>query len=283
MSSVFCTFLPNRKVFPSSELCDKFILLPKRSHPNKTSPARKDIHMYEPLQKQTVVNGIINNILDMINKGDLRPGCALPSEREFAASLEVSRSSLRTAIKTLEYNGILVSKPGSGTYVTEQVQKPALPPNENDMTLTDKHRSDYFEILETRRVLETEMAGLAATRVTQTDLDEMKASLARMHALLEKNEYSAFTLEDLSFHNKIMKSCRNEYLYRAYDQIFPNIVEISHLGESVPKRHWPAYEQHLLIYKALCEHDAEAVKEEMRKHIEFCSESVDMYFSRVGN
>ena len=75
--------------------------------------------MFEPVTKRTLVENIIHNLLEMIAKGELRAGESLPSERELAASFNVSRASVREALKSLAFNNIVVIKPGSGTYLSE--------------------------------------------------------------------------------------------------------------------------------------------------------------------
>lgn len=237
--------------------------------------------MFEPLRKQTIVENIINKLLEMIAKGELRPGCALPSERDLAAMLNVSRTSVREAVKSLSYNGILEVKPGSGTYLTEQALSAPLSQKASRESLILKHRSDYWEVVEARRILEVEISVLTAERASPEAIAEMEDCLLHMRELLDQEAYEEYTLEDMSFHNMIARSCMNDYLYRIYSELFPLFVDLSRLGEQVSNRHWPAYKQHVEILEAIKSGDKELVRRIVEAHIDFCSESMVLYFQHL--
>ena len=237
--------------------------------------------MFNPVTKRTLVDGITRNLLEMIAKGELRPGAALPSERELAASFHVSRVSVREALKALAARDVVVIKPGSGTYLSENALGPNSPFFSDADDILEKYRSDYRQILEARSVLEVETAAFAARRITDGELGELERSLGRMKDLLEREEYSAYTMEDLSFHDKIASGCHNDYLYMLYNQIFPSIVDISRLGETVPDRHWPSYRQHITIFSDLRSRDEEAVRRDMERHVTYCGENVNMFFQKI--
>ena len=97
--------------------------------------------MFAPISKQTVVENIINTILEMIAKGEIRPGSSLPSERELACRLNVSRSSLREALKALAYEGIVEIRQGSGTYLTDKAVTTTAPFFSNAEQLLRQHLS----------------------------------------------------------------------------------------------------------------------------------------------
>lgn len=234
--------------------------------------------MFEPVTKKTLVESITHALMEMIVKGELRPGDALPSERELASQLNVSRSSVREALKALAYNDILVVKPGSGTYLSEDVLSANSPFFADAEDVFTHYRSDYKQIAEARCVLEVEIVALTAERIGEKGLADLSDSIARMKELLDREVYDSYTMEDLSFHNIIAQNCGNEYLYRAFNQLFPSVVDVSRLGETVPGRHWPSFRQHIGIYEAIKAHDAERVRVYMKDHIDFCQENVDMFF-----
>ena len=238
--------------------------------------------MFAPISKQTVVENIINTILEMIAKGEIRPGSSLPSERELACRLNVSRSSLREALKALAYEGIVEIRQGSGTYLTDKAVTTTAPFFSNAEQLLRQHCSDYDQILETRYILETEMVALTAVRIDDAGINELRASIGRMKELLDACSYEAYTMEDLSFHHSIAKNCRNSYLYSAYNMLFPTIVDISKLGETVPDRHWPSYQQHIGLFEAISARDAELAKKRMAEHVHYCGENVALFYSSVA-
>lgn len=237
--------------------------------------------MFTPLIKQTLVESIIQTLLTMIAKGDLRPGSALPSERDLAAELNVSRTSVREALKALSFNDIVVIKPGSGTYLSENAITSGSPLFANAEQIFTKYKSDYKQIIEARKILEVEMAAITATCISDAELEELAASLSRMKELLDKKTYDAYTIEDLTFHNSICRFCKNQYLYELYNQLFSTIVDVSRLGESIPDRHIPAYNQHIEIYNALKARDPEAVRLRQKAHVDFCEEGMNMFFLSI--
>ena len=234
--------------------------------------------MFEPVTKKTLVESIIHTLMEMIAKGDLRPGDALPSERELASLLNVSRSSVREALKALAFNDILVVKPGSGTYLSEDVLSANSPFFADAEEVFTHYRSDYKQLVEARSVLEVEIVALTAERIQEKGLADLSDSISRMRELLDNEVYDAYTMEDLSFHNTIALNCGNEYLYRSYNQLFPSIVDISRLGETVPGRHWPSFHQHIRIYEAISAGEPNKARVCMKDHIDFCQENVDMFF-----
>lgn len=237
--------------------------------------------MFTPLTKQTLVENIIQTLLVMIAKGDLRPGSALPSERDLASELNVSRTSVREALKALAFSNIVVIKPGSGTYLSEKSISAGSPLFASAEQVFTKYKSDYKQILEARRILESEMAAITASCISDAEVEELAASLSRMGQLLDDKAFDAFTIEDLSFHNTICRFCKNQYLYDLYNQLFSSIVDIAHLGENLPDRHIPAYKQHVEIFESLKVRDSVAVRGKIKLHIDFCEENVNMFFRTI--
>ena len=237
--------------------------------------------MFEPLTKQTLVDNIISTLLNMIAKGELKPGSTLPSERKLAAMLNVSRTSVREALKALSFNGIVEIRPGSGTYLSNEALIENSIFSENAERVFAKYRLAYKQVIEARRILEVAMAARTAERILPEGLSEMEKSLDKMQSLLESKSYEAYTMEDLFFHNLIARNCNNEYLYQAYSQLFPSIVDIAHLGEKVPNRHMPALAQHIEIFHAIKAGNAAEVSKCMEAHIDFYEESMRLYFNSI--
>ena len=120
----------------------------------------------DALQKE-----IISKIRDYINYKNLEPGDKLPSERKLSESFEVSRSNVREAIQTLEYYGLLKSKPQSGTFVAD-IGSVALNGMITDILRLEK--PDFKSLVETRILLELKTVRLAALRRTKEELKEIE-------------------------------------------------------------------------------------------------------------
>ena len=123
----------------------------------------------------SVTTKAIDKIRQMIANGELGPGDRLPPELELAAKLGVSRGSLREAVRALSQINVLDVRRGDGTYVT------SLEPSELLEGLTFAvellQASGLNEVIEVRRLLFPPAAGLAATRVTEAQLERMRAVL----------------------------------------------------------------------------------------------------------
>src|SRR6187402_1607233 len=114
---------------------------------------------------------VISAIKNMLMRGALAPESRLPTEKDLAAQLGVSRGSLREGVRALAALGVLETRQGDGTYVTSLDPGTLLSPLG---FLADLHQPVHIaDMLAVRRVLETESVALAATRVTEDDLSEL--------------------------------------------------------------------------------------------------------------
>src|ERR1700680_1758499 len=119
---------------------------------------------------------VASTIMKSITSGKYKPGERLPSERDLAAAFKVSRPTIREAMIALEIRGLAETRHGSGIYVTEQA-----PAQEGAGDLD----IGAFELTEARRLFEGEAAALAATTITDEQLDELEAIIAEM---VDENE-----------------------------------------------------------------------------------------------
>jgi len=119
---------------------------------------------------------IASRLVSLIAERHLRPGDKLPPERELAASMQVSRPSLREALRALAMLNIVEIRQGSGTYV-RSLQPEVLVEHFDFVFALDD--ATFAELLETRKLLEPGLAAAAATHATQDELDRLRAWLAR--------------------------------------------------------------------------------------------------------
>jgi GntR family transcriptional repressor for pyruvate dehydrogenase complex len=154
----------------------------------------------------TIAHELERRILD----GALKPGDRLQPERELAAELGVSRPSLREAIQKLVSKGLLHSRQGGGTYVTDRLDAGFIDPWQE---MLRQHPNIQGDLLEFRGMLECEAAALAARRATDADLQRIGEAYARVEALFAEGT-SAEVLEqqvkaDLAFHQAIAEAAHN--------------------------------------------------------------------------
>ena len=122
---------------------------------------------FQKIDPEKVASGVIRQIESLILRGVLRPGERLPSERDLAMRLDVSRPSLREALRELENRGLVVTRKGSGAYIAEVLGSAFSQPL---VTLFSTHEEAFFDYLAFRRDLEGLAAERAASDATDTDL-----------------------------------------------------------------------------------------------------------------
>ncbi|WP_405413093.1 FadR/GntR family transcriptional regulator [Maribacter sp. Asnod1-A12] len=170
-------------------------------------------------ENQEIQNSIIVQLRDLMNIKNLEPGDKLPSERTLSDKFGVSRSSVREAIQKLEFYGILVSKPQSGTFVAD-IGQIAMNGMVNDILRLDE--PDFKSLVETRILLELKTVRLAARRRTNDDLKQLKKAMDAYREKVENGEDAV--QEDLLFHLAIAKASGNSTMNTFMLIITPEIL-----------------------------------------------------------
>ena len=174
---------------------------------------------FSEITVETPVDKIIRQIRSLITSGQLDSGDKLPPERKLAEKLGVSRTHVRDAIRKLEFYGILKTLPQSGTVVAG-MGITALEGLITDVLKLEK--TDFTSLVETRVILETNGAKLAAERRTQEDIIEIGKALKAYEAKVRSNQTAVE--EDLMFHLKIAEASKNAVLKSLMLIITPDIV-----------------------------------------------------------
>ncbi|MFD2272378.1 FadR/GntR family transcriptional regulator [Undibacterium arcticum] len=118
---------------------------------------------------------VAEQIQEMIRDEKIMPGMRLPSERDLSARLNVSRTSVREALIALELTGVIDVRGGSGIYVSE---KNDAPPE------IKEPGSGPFEVLSARRLIEGEVAAMAARMATDSAIDAIMQTVSDMERFL---------------------------------------------------------------------------------------------------
>ena len=160
-----------------------------------------------PMEQGSVVSEVAERLLAYFTSGDIAPGTRLPAERQLAASLGVGRSAVREALAALEILGIVIVRPGSGTYLRDGVSE-LLPRTLSWGLMLGEPRTR--ELVELRSGLEVQAVELAALRVTDEALGRMRANLDAMEKNLDN--LAAFVEADALFHREIAQASGNTVL-----------------------------------------------------------------------
>ena len=215
---------------------------------------------------------VAKRIADLVLSGDVSPGDKLPSERDLAAMLKVSRPSIREAMVALEVSGLIEVRTGSGIYVADQkLQQPAVVADEG---------IGPFEILEMRLLIEPEVCALAAERISDDQLQQLRNIYDEMHRTAGTPEIEAY---DSQFHQLIAEAAQNTPIARTISWLWALRVQ-SGLSRGfhrliIEEGVYPMFDEHEAIFKSLQNRDPEAAKKAMLKHIEASTASAAQHFS----
>jgi GntR family transcriptional repressor for pyruvate dehydrogenase complex len=214
----------------------------------------------EPIQRRKVYDLVAERLLNEIVQGRLSPGEAVPTERDLATSFGVGRSSVREALRVLESKGVISAKAG-----TFQVADFGNPLSHSLRLLLTLEEADVRELFEVRRVIEVEMAGLAAERRTDEDLASMDEALAAMDEHIESEE--RYVDADIRFHLAVVAAARNRIAHRMMqatrDILRRALGPVFHVPGS-PAR---STAQHQAIRDAVAAGNAEAARAGMLEHL----------------
>ncbi len=223
---------------------------------------------FSAIKVESPVDKIIRQIRGLITSGQLAPGEKLPAERKLAEKLGVSRTHVRDAIQKLEFYGILRTRPQSGTIVAG-IGITALEGLISDVLKLEK--SDFTTLVETRVILETHAAELAAERRTEADLVEIEKALMAYEDKLRAGESAVE--EDLLFHLKIAEASKNAVLKSLMLIITPDIVNDFKQYEVCDDRaELKAFYEHQEILEHIKKGDGAAAGEAMKIHLQDVSE-----------
>ncbi len=218
---------------------------------------------FQEIRIESPVDKIIRQIRDLITSGQLKPGDKLPPERKLSERLGVGRSNVRDAIKKLEFYGILKTLPQSGTVVAG-IGISALEGLISDVLKIEN--SDFASLVETRVLLETESARLAAWRRTDQDIANIKNALEAYESKVKQGQQAVE--EDLIFHLKIAEASKNKVLKSLMLIITPDIINnFIQLDICKNGRFYEALKEHKVIVQHIIDQEAEKAAAAMRIHL----------------
>jgi len=206
---------------------------------------------------------LVERIGAMICSGELQPGNRLPPERKLAELFGVSRSSLRQAFQVLAERGIIESRQGDGTYLLTVIETPFATDAIADAI---SERSGLLqEVVEFRRLVEPQLAALAAQRISPEVIDRLKILVCdQQRALTAGRAADGF---DAEFHQLLAASTGNQVIAKVMSVIQSIVNESRSVWLQSNERRLASMEGHLRIIDALEARDAEAACAAMQRHI----------------
>jgi GntR family transcriptional repressor for pyruvate dehydrogenase complex len=219
-----------------------------------------------PAEAETAVAAkmVVAHVRSLIESGQFKAGEKLPPERELARVVGVSRASVRTGLRSLATVGVVDARRGAGTFVADG------PPifEVNPLSLfAALHGVPQRELFETRRVIEIDLAGLAAERAGGEELAAISEEVMEMFASLD--DVHRFLVHDIRFHRSIAAAARNPLL----GAIMEMVADLFYDQRKTTVDRWQgaaeAAEQHRKIYQAIKAGNVEKARHEMGNHLQW--------------
>lgn len=214
-------------------------------------------------------------IQQRIADGTYAAGGLLPSQRELAEELGISRTSLREALSTLQGTGLVSAHPGKGMYVAEaSAQAPS--PSASQWRFAGSH--SLTDVYQLRFALENFAARLACLVIEAEDLAALRANAQAMRACIDASDFAQATQLDFDFHMQIIGIAGNE----AIADVLRNSADVMQESQRLPfykrgARH-ATYEEHMAIIQALSEGNATLAQQAMAQHIVQAAQRAGVHF-----
>jgi len=205
---------------------------------------------------------VIEHVRRLIVRGDVGRGDRLHTERDLAAQLKVSRTSVRAGLQTLVSKGVLIAKRGAGTFVADG---PHMLDHDALGYFAALHGLPREEMFEARRTLEIGVAGLAASRPAGHALAAISDSVTGMFASI--GDPQAFLLCDIRFHRAVGAASGNRVLAAMVEMVSALFYEQRRQTADRERDFRSIAEMHHRIYQAIRDHDRPLAEQRMNEHL----------------
>lgn len=224
--------------------------------------------MLRVIKKTRVYEDIVTQLKELIAEGKVKPGDQLPSERELSERFQVSRASVREAIRSLESMGWIQTRQGEGTYIASSVETLLA-----SIAFTIQHQSNpLLQVFEARKILEPAIAALAAERATAEEVGGLEAILNEQAQQVTEGETGVEA--DTRFHSTLADAAKNEVLLRLNDAIIDRLHETRERSLQTEGRPARSLAGHQEILRAIQSKDPAKAREAMLNHLETIEHNV---------
>ncbi len=231
----------------------------------------------KPIRRVLVYEQVLDRIIKKIKEDGIKKGDRLPSEKEIANQLGVSRNSVREALRILTISGLIEPVSGKGTFLRYNLDVYEIPLNVVKAILS---RASVIELMEVRRILEIEASGLAAIRASE---EERKAFgqlwISLKKAFLEHNK-EEWRDKGYEFHNKIVDMSGNILLKKLYKHITKELRNIRQVLVKEQGIETQQMEDHEKIFQAIMDGNGELARTFMQQHLNKVEEELKFYLGK---
>ena len=216
----------------------------------------------KPIRRKRLSESAIDEIKRFIESNNLKEGDQLPSERELVEKLQISRSSLREALRMLEITGLVEVRPGRGIFVRDLTGDLFVPLE----SWISSNKEAIYKHFEARLILEPEIAALAARRINGPFLERIAKNIEHQERLADE-EVVPIIRADIEFHRLIAEAAGNETI----SMLMNSLAKISFQGWKaalrVEGRNRSAVREHKQLLQLLEEGDEKGSRDRMREHM----------------
>ena len=224
--------------------------------------------LVQPVRRDRLYQGIVSQIEGLLERGELKPGDQLPPERQLAEQLQVSRASVREALRSLELLGIVETRAGGGTFVRRAQPDDLARPLQS--LITRGHT--IADVIDVRGLVEPAVAERAARNISAAELAELREILKAQERKVSAGE--PYVEEDTRFHELIGTAARNELLVTVLGVIWDVLRSSREEWLQTEKRAHESLEAHRRILAALERHDPAGARTAAADHIRAVGEGI---------
>ena len=219
------------------------------------------------MARTSLVESVFEEILEHIIGGAYPPGASLPSESELAAASDVSRLTVREALKKLQAQNIVQVKRGLGTYVNPTAQWTDLQAILRSASAAAASPDVSLRLLEIRRMVEIGAAELAALNATEDDFTTMESANEALRRAHDAHDLDAVTAADLAFHEAVFRASANPFIPVILGPLSQLLYTMRRETSSFLEVQKHAMTHHALVLDALRTRDPEVARKAMQAHI----------------
>ena len=216
----------------------------------------------QPIKKRRLSEYAINELRKFITNNNLKEGSKLPSERELVEKLQISKGSLREALRMLEITGLVDVMAGKGIFVRNLTGDLAVPL----YSWVTSNKEEIYKHFEARLILEPEIAALAARRISKKYINRIEQNILLQKSYPEPEVVSIISA-DIEFHRLVAETAKNETI----SMLMNSLARISFHGWKaalrVKGRNESAVQEHTQLLSFLAKRDEDGARTSMREHM----------------
>jgi GntR family transcriptional regulator, transcriptional repressor for pyruvate dehydrogenase complex len=229
------------------------------------------------MSRRTLVDHLVDGLLDDILEGKLKADDAIPPEADIAKAYDVSRLTVREALKALRAQNILYVKAGRGTYVNSPENWTGL----DAILRAASHGNGADQVsvglIEVRRMVETGAAALAARRHTPEHVESMRQTIADMKRSYDEHDLDGFVEADIAFHDVVLRASGNPFVRALLAQLGQLLYLTRRETSAVRVIQQHAIQNHQRVLDSIMTGDPERARRTMDEHMDQTNEDYERY------